>query len=317
MEPRDWYNRLHDAGEQGIENADPALDGELRAMRDAAWPVRFDGRRWSAVDPRRRLHSQEIENVLHSSWLGRPLLCLNEADSTNRVAKEKVRDGCGPGTVVLAEVQTAGRGRLERQWDSPAGVGLWFSAVFRPPSLQGAPPYALLVSVGICSAIRKVPGVSAVLKWPNDVLIDGRKACGVLLEAAPDGRSLVAGVGLNVGQRKEDFPEALRSTAISLQMACGRPVDRTAVFDAVLSGIEDQVDRAMREGFGPVMDEYRTLCSTIGAWVKVEMTGRDVYGRAAGVMDNGALLLETGGNEPQAIVAGDITHLRHQKGPVG
>lgn len=303
------YERLKAVGNQGLI-PDEACASLLLEMRREYWPVRQDGAGWRAIDPGSPLDGADVEAHLTTSWIGRDLRLFAEVDSTNRVGRELLAQGANAGIVLLAERQTAGRGRLERVWDSRPGLGLWFSVLLRPPSLAGAPPFALLTAVSVCQAVRAIPGVSAVLKWPNDILVNGLKTCGTLLEAGPNGFGLVAGIGLNVNHQTGDFAEALRETATSLSMACGRPVDRAGLLAAILREFEMRIERSQRSGFGPVMDEYRTLCSTIGRRVRIDTPKGPLFGTVAGVLDDGALLFSEEGERPRPIMAGDVTHLR-------
>lgn len=307
----DCYARLKAAGDQGLIPGEDCASLLLEMQREY-WPVRQKEAVWRVIDPGSPLDGDDVEAHLATNWLGRDLRLFAEVDSTNRLGRELLAQGAKAGIVLLAERQTAGRGRLERVWDSRPGLGLWFSVLLRPPSLAGAPPFALLTAVAACQAVRAIPGVSAVLKWPNDIMVNGLKACGTLLEAGPNGFGLVAGIGLNVNHQTDDFTEALRETATSLSMACGRPIDRAGLLASILREFEVRIERSQRAGFGPVMDEYRTLCSTIGRRVRIDTPKGPLFGTASGVLDDGALLFSEAGEPPRPVMAGDVTHLRVQ-----
>ena len=172
------------------------------------------------------------------------LVCLAVTDSTNRVAMEMAENGAKHGTVVVADAQTAGRGRMGRRWVSPAGKNLYVSLLLRPsvPTVD-APRLALVAGVALADAVEAV-GVPAALKWPNDLYCGGRKAAGILAEMAsdPDGvRHVVIGVGLNVNVVEDDFPPDLRGTATSLRICAGRAFRRVDVLARLLDAFGDAV----------------------------------------------------------------------------
>jgi BirA family biotin operon repressor/biotin-[acetyl-CoA-carboxylase] ligase len=218
-----------------------------------------------------------------------------EATSTNALVAERARAGEPAGLVVVAEHQSAGRGRLDRTWSSPPRAGLTLSVLLRPPALTGWLP--LLAGVAVVRALRAQAEVDAFLKWPNDVLLDGRKVCGVLVEVAGDDAAVV-GMGLNVTTRQDELPVP---GATSLALSGSATTDRDTLLRALL--------RELRSVFAdePAAKEaYRNLCSSIGAQVRVEPAGRaPVTGRAEGVDDSGRLVVAG-----RAYSAGDVVHVR-------
>ena len=223
---------------------------------------------------------------------GYRLEVLQSAASTNAVVAERARAGEPHGLVVVAEEQTEGRGRLGRTWVSPPRAGLTFSVLVRPSGpMQWVP---LLGGVGVARALREHAGVEAVLKWPNDVLVDGRKLCGLLAEAV-DG-AVVLGVGLNVTTTAAELPVP---EATSLALAGATTTDRDTVLRAVLRGIADAIGDDARPA-------YRELCTTLGRQVRVELPGgEEVTGTAEAVDEDGRLVVDG-----SAYAAGDVVHLR-------
>jgi BirA family biotin operon repressor/biotin-[acetyl-CoA-carboxylase] ligase len=218
---------------------------------------------------------------------------LASAESTNAVVTERARSGEPAGLVVVAEEQTAGRGRLDRAWVSPARAGLTFSVLLRPESVDGWVP--LLTGLAVARALRTRAEVDALLKWPNDVLIAGRKVCGVLAEVA-EPRAVVVGIGLNVTTRREELPV---ETATSLQLERASTTDRDTLLRAVLREL-----RAVQGG--DARDAYRELCSTRGQRVRLDRpSGDPVTGTAEAVDDDGRLVVDG-----IAYGAGDVVHLR-------
>jgi BirA family biotin operon repressor/biotin-[acetyl-CoA-carboxylase] ligase len=215
--------------------------------------------------------------------------------STNQVVADRARQGEPHGLVVIAEEQTQGRGRLDRTWVSPPRAGLTMSLLIRPdlpPERLGW--VSLLAGAGVAQALRRQCEVSAELKWPNDVLIGGRKVCGLLAEAVGD--AVVLGVGLNVTTKREELPVP-ESTSLALEGAV--VTDRDTIAKALLRSISDALgDRTF--------SAYRELCSTLGREVRVELPGgRSVEGTADAVDDEGRLVVN---GTPYA--AGDVVHLR-------
>jgi BirA family biotin operon repressor/biotin-[acetyl-CoA-carboxylase] ligase len=219
---------------------------------------------------------------------------LASTHSTNAVVGARARDGAAPGLVVVAELQSAGRGRLDRTWISPARAGLTFSVLLQPADRAWVTLHA---GSAVALALQDVAELDAVLKWPNDVLVGGRKIAGLLAEASVEGR-VVLGVGLNVTTRADELPG---DGTTSLRLAGAATDDRATLLKAVL--------RRLRPACGSAEDAratYRGLCSTIGQRVRLELPGnRFMEGTADGVDEAGRLLVDG-----TAYAAGDVVHLR-------
>jgi BirA family biotin operon repressor/biotin-[acetyl-CoA-carboxylase] ligase len=222
---------------------------------------------------------------------------MDRATSTNAVVAERVRSGEPAGLVVVAEEQSAGRGRLDRVWVSPPRAGLTFSLLLRPSSPPSEWPWLpLLAGLAVARALRSRAGVPAVLKWPNDVLVEGRKVCGLLAEAVAGG--LVVGIGLNVTTRPGELPHP---EATSLELAGARTTDRDTLLRAVLREVTEAMGDVAAAKAG-----YRELCSTVGAVVRIELPGdTSVEGLADAVDDDGRLVVDG-----TAYGVGDVVHLR-------
>jgi BirA family biotin operon repressor/biotin-[acetyl-CoA-carboxylase] ligase len=269
------------------------------------------------------LSTGAVARYLSTQVLGRALVVREACSSTNADALQLAHDGAADGTVVVAEAQTAGRGRLGRQWFSPARRNLHVSVILTrlPPALRW--PWIPLVSaVSAARAIQVLSGSQATVKWPNDILIGVRKVGGILCETGSVGEHgvVVVGIGVNVNTRLDDFPADLREVATSLLIEQQRPFDRSQLLAAMLSELELRRDDLLRDPAGHFMDEYRIRCSTLGERVRIELgPGRSVIGKAVGVNDDGSLRLAA---EPDAtpidIRAGDVMHLRGspQRSPI-
>ncbi len=218
------------------------------------------------------------------------------------------------GQVLVAEEQTAGRGRLGRSWASGPGASLTFSVLLRPaavpPARRGWLP--LLAGVAVASAVRSA-GVTASLKWPNDVLVGDRKLAGILAEQSPDGAAVVIGIGLNVASVPGAIPAAPGGLPPTSLAAEGASVSREELLLAVLSEFERwYVPFRDDPAAGGLPDAYRELCATLGQTVRVELpAGRELAGEATGIDAEGRLLItDKSGNPPVPVSAGDVIHLR-------
>lgn len=237
---------------------------------------------------------------------------LETTTSTNAVAADRAREGAPEGLVVVAEHQTAGRGRLNRTWETPARSSLTFSLVLRPDIAPADWPWLPLLTGHVVSNALRANGYDAGVKWPNDVLVGDRKVAGILLERveASAGPAAIVGVGLNVSLTAEELPVP---TATSLQLASGAAPDRTALLVSLLSSLQEAYD-AWRAGGAEATARLRTSyvaeCVTIGREVRVEMpSGEPLTGRATGVDESGRLVV-SGPAGDTVVGAGDVVHVR-------
>ena len=239
--------------------------------------------------------------VWESLW-GVPLVEVwGSLGSTNDRARELARTGAPTLSVVLAEEQTAGRGRGGRAWSSPHGLGLWMSVLLRPSVVGVAPLVPLLVGLATCRAVEHVSGLEPRIKWPNDLFLEGRKLAGVLCEL--EGTVLLLGVGVNVRQQPNDFPEALRSSAWSLEGASQRPVSRGKLAGALLTEMQFLLSRPPLRLEGRVADEIASRDGLRGLPVSVE---GGPQGTAMGIDPRGRLVVRTADGTLQHAMAGTV-----------
>lgn len=237
------------------------------------------------------------------------VVVTDETGSTNADVARAARDGAPQGTVHTTDRQTAGRGRLDRAWESPSGSGVIVSVLLRPDAVPAARWVwlPLLVGLAVDATVHEC-GVASGLKWPNDVLVDGRKLAGILLERVetPQGPAAVVGVGLNVSLRRDELPV---DTATSLALEGATETDRTIVLRSLLRNLEALYRAWVASGGDPaggIRESYERRCVTIGQDVTVTLPADEPWtGRATGIDDLGRLLVDG-----RAISAGDITHLR-------
>jgi BirA family biotin operon repressor/biotin-[acetyl-CoA-carboxylase] ligase len=252
----------------------------------------------------------KIRDALGDRLFGGRVHVFATLDSTNDTAMVLGREGAPEGTLVLAEEQTHGKGRLGRKWDSRRGLGLWFSVVLRPAiDVRRSSGLSLVGAVAVASALREGYGLAAGVKWPNDVMVGARKICGILAESAVTGDALdfaVLGLGINVLHSELDFPEDLRAGATSVRIETGRAVARLQVLAGVMAALESKYLAFKSQGFAGTRLELLEISSLIGKSVRVA-TGRDeLEGTAVDIDENGALVLRTAGGELCRLWAGDV-----------
>lgn len=218
----------------------------------------------------------EIRSFLgRTAIVGRRLCCFDELDSTNNCAKTLAQSGAPDGTAVTADSQTAGRGRMDRSFQSPRGQGIYLSVLLRPPlPPDRLPPVTALAGVSVCAAVERVCGVRPGLKWPNDPVLEGKKLCGILTEMsleAETGRvqSLVLGIGVNVGQGPEDFSPEIREAATSLRQVLGRPVSRPQLTAALLEELDRAYAALLAGDLSEYLAAYRRRCVNLGKTVRL------------------------------------------------
>mgnify|MGYP001224376490 CR=1 FL=1 len=245
--------------------------------------------------------------------IGHEVRWYDALPSTNELARNLAETDAADGMVIVAEQQTAGRGRLGRTWASPSG-GLWLSVILRPHlDLGHLPLLGLAASAATAAALEEATGLHARVKWPNDVLIEGRKVAGLLLEAGPAHRDtpapawLVVGIGINANVSPDALPSRPRYPATSLSAALGRPVDRGRLLRVLLREL-DRDYRDVREGGGTAaLRRWRARSETLGRFVRVATSAATVEGLAHDVDGTGALLVRTSDGAERRIVAGEVT----------
>jgi BirA family biotin operon repressor/biotin-[acetyl-CoA-carboxylase] ligase len=259
------------------------------------------------------LDPEEIQAQLATERLGRKLHYFSELDSTNDYARKLAEQGGMEGEVVIAESQRRGKGRLGRSWVSPPVRNLYFSIILRPKlSPLHAPQITLMSAVALAESIQSFISVVPEIKWPNDILVDGKKLAGILTESSCAADRLlfvVLGIGANVNFPPEEMPAAIRQSATSLMTLCGRPVDRSALLLELLRSLDRCYGDLEREGFAPMAERWSSFFRLRGKRVKVEMLDQVVQGKAMGIDSDGALLLEDDTGARQRIIAGDVIPL--------
>ncbi len=240
-----------------------------------------------------------------------PVHLLAETGSTNAVAIDLAKDGSPAYTVVAADSQSEGRGRLGKSWQSPAGTGLYFSIILRPDlAPEDLPKITLMAGLGVCLAIEKVTNLSLLIKWPNDLLLDGRKLGGILAETADiqgQRTAVVLGIGLNVNSPQGAFSTELQDKATSLLMHTGSEYRRSELLAAIVIELKSLVNKFERDGFADILNEWRKRDATLGrelAWVT--HNGEIVRGVSLGPDDTGQLLIKDHRGRIHEVLSGDL-----------
>lgn len=246
--------------------------------------------------------------------IGRDVISLETVDSTNAFAVRLGGKGAAHGTTVIAERQTKGRGRLGRRWESPAGGNIYMSVILRPlMDMRDVTLLTIMAGVACCGALRNSTGLAVEIKWPNDLMVSGRKLGGILTEIRSSaGRVIFAvlGMGINVNTCLEDYPPEVRAIATSVMNETSKEQSVTLLATGILNELDRWYGILMREGRGPVLNEWRRFSSMLGGVVEVIVGEEAFRGVAEDIDDEGRLLLRLSSGELKNISAGDLKILR-------
>ncbi len=255
------------------------------------------------------LRQADIKHELKTRVIGKDLILLSEVVSTNVVAQEMAISGAPEGTVVIAEIQRGGKGRLGRKWFSPKG-NLYLSVILRPDiAMHKAPVITLMGAVAIASAIRKQCGLAPGIKWPNDVLLRGRKVCGLLSEMSAEQdriRYLVLGIGVNVNMELRSLPVDVEAVSTTLAREAGQEIDRTLLLRSLLREL-DKWYASFLANEQDILREWMSLNITVGSRVQVSGAGRIIEGLAQRIDGEGRLIIRQDDGSFQTVAAGDVT----------
>lgn len=315
-------NALRAAEDDAVSGAE--LSQQLGVSRAAIW-ARIQDLRSLGYDieasPHRGYRLLSAPDLLHADDLisrlgktkviGRDIHVFQETTSTNDVVEKFARDNLKEGVVVFAESQTKGRGRLGRKWMSPAGKGLWFSVLLRPDlQPQETTQITVASATGLRRAIQLHTGLKAEVKWPNDILVNGKKTAGILTELSAEldhVKYVILGIGADVNLNPSDFSNEFRKSATSLKIELGKPVFRAELAVVILRELDRDYARITSGRFSAIADEWEEHCTTIGQEVVIRTGDRQVRGRAESLGEDGALLLRTDHGHLERIVGGDLT----------
>lgn len=299
------------AGELGITRT--AVWKHIQALREGGYEILSRERHgYKLKDAPDLLLPSEIQIGLDTEIVGKEMNYYPSVDSTNRVAKKLAYHGAADGAIVVAEEQTGGKGRLDRKFFSPRGKGIWFSVILRPNFLpKDASKCTLMAAVAVAEAMARF-NLKAEIKWPNDIMHDGRKLVGILTEMTGEiGKItyMVIGVGINVNISCDDFPEDLRGIATSLcEMNGGEEISRVYLLRAVLEEFDKLYREVRASGFDEVLERWKKYNVTLGKEIRVISAGdgSSFTGKAIDLNHDGALVVETA-DGLQIVYAGDVS----------
>ena len=255
---------------------------------------------------------QEVQGELFTKYIGKEIYYFPELKSTNIMAKEKTlhrAEEISEGTLIIAERQSAGKGRLGREWFSPAG-GIWLSIILYPqlpPSY--IPRITLMTAVAVVKAINICTQIESQIKWPNDILINEKKVCGILTEMSAELDIInwvVVGIGINVNIDHRKFPEDIHENTISLKEVLGKEVLRVRMVQIFLQEFERYYESLKRREFSSILKEWKLYSHTLGRKIRVDMGERIVTGEAVNINEEGALILKKEDGELVEIISGTI-----------
>lgn len=257
-----------------------------------------------------KMTADKINLGLKTAFLGRHLHYYDTVDSTQKITYKLAYDNAAEGTVVIAEEQTAGRGRMDRKWHSPKYTGIWMSIILRPKlPIPKAPQLTLIAAVGVVQAIEEVTGLLPEIKWPNDILINGKKVTGILTEMQAEAdriHSIIIGIGINVNSKKEDFPAELEQLASSLSIESQSIVDREKLIRAIFEKLEKLYLLYLEKGFFPIKLMWESYAVSIGKGITARTLTGEIKGKAIGITEDGVLLIEDSDGHIHNIYSADI-----------
>lgn len=298
------------------------LCGHFQVSRTAIWKVieqlKKEGYQIEAVrnkgyhlvDSPDVMSKAEIESLMKTHWAGKKVVYYEETDSTNNRAKDSGEKGGTHGTLFVADRQVAGKGRRGRAWESPAGTSIYMTILLYPDMLPTkAPQLTLLMALAVAEGIRKVTGIKTGIKWPNDIVIHGKKVCGILTEMSAEIdyiNYVVIGVGINVNQ--ETFPQELRERAISLKSELGTNVKRSELIAATMESFENYYEIFRKtEDLLEVKELYNDLLVNIDKEVMVLEPGHEYEAYALGINNTGELIVRMPDGQEKEVYAGEVS----------
>ncbi|WP_341323035.1 biotin--[acetyl-CoA-carboxylase] ligase [Solibacillus sp. FSL H8-0523] len=258
-----------------------------------------------------RVDFGQLKQLLTTKRYGQQVHYFERVESTQLVAHDLVRQGVPDGTLVIAEHQTAGRGRMQREWESSEGKGIWMTLIIRPEiAPHQAPQFTLVTAVAVVNAMKvSFQNFTPQIKWPNDILVNGKKTTGILTEMiAEENRiqALLIGIGINVNQEQADFPDALQTIATSVAIEEGQQVDRVQLVAKVLDFLEHYGDHYVKHGFPLIKKLWEESSCTIGSQVRATTLREVVEGEAIAITDSGVLEIRQANGEIKGVYSADI-----------
>ncbi|MCC8126035.1 MAG: biotin--[acetyl-CoA-carboxylase] ligase [Clostridiales bacterium] len=286
----------------------------IRQLQEEGYEIEAVRNRGYRLIRKDDIYSQTgIASALKTKWLGHNLVFMEATDSSNNQVRRLAEQGAAEGTVVVADRQDAGKGRRGRSWLSAEGSGVWMSFLLRPQfQPERASMLTLVTALAVADGICETTGLDCGIKWPNDLVVGGKKVCGILTEMSSDMDTIqyvVVGIGINVGMRK--FPEELRETATSLELCLGEPeesVNRVKLIDAVLRHWEERYDAFLQKmDLSLLQDDYQRKLVNVENQVRVLGYSEDYVGISHGITPTGELIVELNDGEVRKVTSGEVS----------
>lgn len=274
---------------------------ELEAVRKKGYKI---------IQAPEKITADEIRLGLMTETIGQSIHYEESVDSTQKVAQKLAYEGVPEGTIVVAEEQFLGKGRMDRNWYSPKYTGVWMSVILKPniPIIQ-APQLTLLTAVAVVQAIEELTNLLPKIKWPNDILINDKKVTGILTELQADAdriNAVIIGIGMNVNQKEEDYPEELKTKATSLYIEEGKRIKRSALIQAVLYRLEKLYYLFLEEGFYPIKLLWESYAVSIGVNITARTLKGNIIGESLGITNDGVLLIKDSQETVHHVYSADI-----------
>lgn len=274
---------------------------ELEAVRKKGYRI---------VKTPEKITADEIRLGLKTRFIGQNIHYEESVESTQKIAHHLAYENVSEGTVIIAEEQLSGRGRMDRKWHSPKYTGIWMSLILRPNiPLPKAPQLTLLAAVAIVQAIEGLTDLSPEIKWPNDILIRGKKVTGILTELQAEAdriNSIIIGIGMNVNQVEEDFPVELEKIATSLRIEQGKEISRAAMVREIFNNMEKLYNLYLAEGFLPIKLLWESYAISVGREITARTLMQTIVGKALGITEEGVLMIEDKQGVTHHVYSADI-----------
>ncbi len=258
------------------------------------------------------LYPAEIKRLLNTKIIGKEIVFIESVDSTNNHGKRLCEKGFIEGTLIIAEEQTTGRGRLGREWVSPKGEGIWISILLKPNiKPEEASQITILTAYAVAKSIRELLDVDAMIKWPNDIVIGGKKVCGILTEMGGEIdviNYLIVGIGINANIEERFFIENGLSTATSLRLIKGEPIDRKVLLSKVIKNFEQlYIDFIKTSNIESILNNYRKMSATLDKEIKVTYNKEEIEGKAIDINNSGQLIVKLRNGNIIELASGEVS----------
>ncbi|MCP4633415.1 MAG: biotin--[acetyl-CoA-carboxylase] ligase [candidate division Zixibacteria bacterium] len=283
----------------------------ISQLRSIGYIIESDSRRgYKFLSAPDLMLSEEIRRDLNAGRFGNAIHSYLSLVSTNQTAFKLAENDACEGTVVIAERQTGGRGRLGRSWHSPANKGLYFSIILKPGiPPASAPGLNLVASLAVLDALKEITGITAEVKWPNDCLYEGKKFCGILTELSAEMdavKFIILGIGININQKQGSFPAGIGQQATSIREFTGGKLNRIKYLQEILRSLNGYYADFKKKGLEPLLGGYFKYASFIGKEIRLRHGRIGIRGKAVGIDRTGALIVKTPAGEKK-YCAGEVT----------